>query len=330
MTSLPVDAQTDATRRRERVGTMAAILCGAAWGSVNIVTKLAFRSGLNLGTLLGIRTVMSALLLWVVAYALRQVRRIPLPVALRLLVLGLIVYAPQSVLFNQALSRVPASIAVFGLYTYPTMVALLALALGRERLRPAKLAALTLSLMGIALVLSVSTEGIRAVGVLFALASAGVWAIFVIASHRTSEEVHPVVFTAFVLTGAAVSLFVGTATIGTMHVPTAHQWGWILLSAALPTVALGAFAAAMARVGATRASIGNTFDPPTTALLGALVLGEHLTPLQILGAGLVVGALAILPVAERQRPGASVPPLLASPEGSGESGEPIADLRTHP
>jgi drug/metabolite transporter (DMT)-like permease len=182
--------------------------------------------------------------------------------AIRLVLLGLLLYAPESFLLSQALERVPASIAVFGLYSFPTMVAVMALALGRERLRPAKLAALALSLVGIGLVLSVSTEGIRVLGVLFALGAPCLYAVFVISSQRSAEQVHPVVFTAFVLSGAAVGLFAEGAMTGTIHVPTSHQWGWLLISGAILTVAIGSFALALTHVGPTRAAIGNTFEPP--------------------------------------------------------------------
>jgi drug/metabolite transporter (DMT)-like permease len=53
-------------------------------------------------------------------------------------------------------------------------------------------------------------------------------------------------------------------------------------------------------VGPSRATILGTVEPPVTIALSALVFGERLGPLQLLGAGLVVGAVVILQL--RRRP----------------------------
>jgi hypothetical protein len=65
-----------------------------------------------------------------------------------------------------------------------------------------------------------------------------------------------------------------------------------------------------------------------TAVLGALVLAERLTPLQIMGAVLVVVALAVLPFADRRSPRLRAPALVRSPVGVVVVGDRAADLET--
>jgi hypothetical protein len=64
-----------------------------------------------------------------------------------------------------------------------------------------------------------------------------------------------------------------------------------------------------------------------TAVLGALVVAERLTPLQIVGAVLVV-ALAVLPFADRRSPRLRAPALVRSPVGVVVVGDRAADLET--
>jgi drug/metabolite transporter (DMT)-like permease len=54
------------------------------------------------------------------------------------------------------------------------------------------------------------------------------------------------------------------------------------------------------RIGPSRATILGTIEPPVTIALSALVFGERLGPVQLLGAGLVVSAVVILQL--RRRP----------------------------
>jgi drug/metabolite transporter (DMT)-like permease len=64
--------------------------------------------------------------------------------------------------------------------------------------------------------------------------------------------------------------------------------------AIVPTlVAATLFLAGLARVGPTRASIVSTLEPATTAVLAAMVLGEGLSAMRLLG-GVVVLAAAVL------------------------------------
>ena len=83
--------------------------------------------------------------------------------------------------------------------------------------------------------------------------------------------------------------------------------GAIALVATVPPIA--AFLAGVHRIGPSRATILGTVEPPVTIGLSALVFGERLGPLQLLGAGLVVAAVVILHCGAARAPaGASAGP----------------------
>ena len=65
---------------------------------------------------------------------------------------------------------------------------------------------------------------------------------------------------------------------------------------------IAAFLGGVRRLGPSRATILGTVEPPLTIGLSALVFGERLTPVQLLGAVLVVSAVVIVQARGRTRP----------------------------
>ena len=111
--------------------------------------------------------------------------------------------------------------------------------------------------------------------------------------------------TAFALGGAA------TRSLAVALSPTT-----LLLVAAIALLAtvlpIAAFLGGVRRLGPSRATILGTIEPPLTIGLSALVFGERLTPVQLLGAVLVVSAIVIVQARGRTKPQA-VPVALPAP-----------------
>jgi drug/metabolite transporter (DMT)-like permease len=79
-------------------------------------------------------------------------------------------------------------------------------------------------------------------------------------------------------------------------------WGALVALALISTVvAIVAFFAGIARVGPAEASTLSTVEPATTVALGALLLGEPVAVVQVLGGALILGAVVVL--ARARRPG---------------------------
>jgi drug/metabolite transporter (DMT)-like permease len=73
-------------------------------------------------------------------------------------------------------------------------------------------------------------------------------------------------------------------------------WEWGLLVGVATGAGIALFLAGLARLGPIRASIGQTVEPVAAVALGAVVLAETLTGVQLVGAVLVVAAVGILPL----------------------------------
>ncbi|WP_210648702.1 DMT family transporter [Nocardioides sp. SYSU D00065] len=289
------------------MGPLLVLLSAACFGAMAVFGKLAYDEGVSPQSLVLLRFVLAAALL-VAMTALHALRTGRGPVTApgsgrphRLLLTGLalggIGYALQATLYFAALGRIDAALVALVLYTYPVLVTLAAVLLGRERLTPARLAALGVSTLGTLLVLvGAGAVGFDATGVALAFGSALTYTVYILVSDATVRQVPPVVLTTLVMTGAAVVLSAQAALTGGIDLPaTAHGWLWIACIAVVSTVVAAlAFFAGMRRTGPSTASILSTFEPVATATLAALLLDEFLTPVQVIGGGLVLASVALV------------------------------------
>jgi drug/metabolite transporter (DMT)-like permease len=281
---------------------------GASFGAMAIFGKLAYDGGATVGTLLAVRFVLAALLFWALVAAGRAVREVralgkrDVGVALALGACG---YSLQAGCYFAALERIDASLLSLLLYTFPAIVAAAAVALGRERLNPRRLAALALALGGLLLVLAGAGAGaLDPLGAALGVGAAVVYSTYILVSDGIVTRVRPRVLSALVCTGAAVSLTAGSALLGQLELgaPTAAGWGWLACLAVISTVAsISLFFAGLRRVGPTTASILATVEPLVTVVLAFLVFGETLGAVQVVGGCLVLAAVLVLQIAAAGR-----------------------------
>jgi drug/metabolite transporter (DMT)-like permease len=282
-------------------GPLLCLASAAAFGAMGIFGKLAYDEGASVATLLSIRFIFAAVLLWALAAAtgaIRDVRalsRRDLGVALAL---GAVGYSAQAGCYFAALRRLDASLLSLVLYTFPAIVAVAAIVLGRERASRRAAAALVLASAGLVLVLAgAGTGALDPVGMGLGLAAALVYAAYILVSEEVVRRVGPLVLSALVCTGAAVSVTLGGTALGEVQAAavTAAGFGWLGALALVSTVAaIVLFFAGLARVGPTTASILSTAEPMTAVLLAFLVFGESLGVAQLAGGTLVLGGVLIL------------------------------------
>ena len=278
---------------REREGLLLCLVSAAGFGAMPIFGRQAFAAGLELTPMLSLRFLLAAAMLW----ALIALRRRPLG-SLRGVafggLLGLCGYSVQAGLYFGSIQRIDVSLASLILYTYPALVTVAALALGRERATRRKLAALVLASSGVALVVGGGAGAIDWVGAAMAFGCAVFYTGFILASDRVAATTSPLAFAASVATGAALGFTVVALLSGGIH---ASEEGvmWVALIASVSTVMpIVLFMAGLARVGPSTASIASTVEPVFTVALAWIVLGELLGPVQLVGGALVLSAVVLL------------------------------------
>jgi drug/metabolite transporter (DMT)-like permease len=217
-------------------------------------------------------------------------------------------------LFLGPLLAIAAVVAFFGLdlippgtyvvifYTYPAMVAIIALFMG-ERLSSWGWVALAMTLVGVGLSAPDFSDGMRGEnlpGVLLALLNALVVAVYFVVSNRLlrgrANTIASVVqASAWTVSGTLFSLFAAALLAG-FNIPQSQDvWvnlvGLALVSTLLPIFALNI---GIQKLGPTRAAIFGTVEPLTTSLLALIFLGEMMQPIQWLGGVVIVASVILL------------------------------------
>ena len=294
-------------------GTLLCLASGVAFGAMAIFGKLAYDDGATVGTLLVVRFALAALLFWALILgsgAVAEVRALRRRDVGTGLALGGCGYALQAGLFFVALERVDASLLSLVLYTFPTMVAVAAVAIGREQVDPRRVVALVLASAGLVLVVAGAGAGaLDPLGATLGLAAAGVYSVYILVSDTVVGDMPPRALSALVCTGAVVPLTAGAALLGELRPGDVAAAGWLWLAGIAVVSTVGAiylFFAGLRRVGPTTAAILATVEPVITVLLAFLVFGERLDAVQLAGGALVLSAVPVLH-ARRLRRRAAVP-----------------------
>ena len=286
------------------VGPLLCLVSAAAFGAMAIFGKLAYDEGVEVGDLLLVRFALASLLLLAVAQATGVLRGLSRRAVLTGLGMGAIGYAAQSGLFFGALERMDASLLALILYTYPALVLIGAVVLGRERATGRRVAALAVALAGVALVLAGAASGeIDPLGAAMGFGASLVYTVYILVGDRVGTGIPLVAFVALVCTGATCTFAVASLLRGGPELDFgAAGWGWIGCIVLISTVgAILTFFAGLARVGPSAASILSTLEPVVTVGLAAAAFGESLSAVQLLGGALVLSAVVVMQWPERRR-----------------------------
>jgi drug/metabolite transporter (DMT)-like permease len=279
------------------MGPLLCLISAAAFGAMAIFGKLAYEADVGVGDLLLVRFGLAAAVLVAIAWATGALRGLPRRAALTGLLMGGAGYAAQAGLFFLALERMDASILALLLYTYPAMVTVAAIVLGRERGTRRRAVALTLACSGTALVLVGAGAGaLDPVATVMGVGAALTYTAYILVGDRLIGDTPPLALAALVTTGATATFsVVALATGGPELGFEASGWAALVAIALVSTVvAIVAFFAGLARVGPSAAAILSTLEPPVTVALAALAFGESLAPVQLVGGALVLSAVVLL------------------------------------
>lgn len=295
-----------------RVSLVAVIISAACFGTLGVFTQLAYKEGASPLPLLAWRFALVSLLM--AAYQLIRDAG-ALKAGLRDIgkyaALSLTGYGAASVCYFFALKFASASVVAVLLYTYPAMVAVLSAIFLGERLTRPRIIAIALTFAGCALVVGLFSDDMQAsaTGILLGFGAALGYSVFNMLSYRWMGSKPRIVLMTYTFGISAVAIgLITVVTGGSLAVAawTSTLWGLLGLIVLLPTfIAVLLYLNGIRRLGPAQAAIVSTTEPLFTIALAAAILGDRLTPLQMVGAALVVlGVIA----AEWRVPGEAVHP----------------------
>jgi inner membrane transporter RhtA len=231
---------------------------------------------------LWIRNLLAGLILAVIGC--RSFRRPTLGQGLRLAALGLTL-AASNLTFYQALGRIPLGVAATLEFAGPLAIAAAGIRRAPDLIWPV-LAAAGVTLLGD------PTLHVDLAGFALALAAGAFWAIYILLSKRLVHEVGPVmtIGAAFAVSALALTPIAVLAAGPLLHGKVmATALAVAVLSAGLPYLLE---LVALRTVPASTFSILLSLEPAAAALMGLAILGQHLTPAELLAVLLVVIASA--------------------------------------
>jgi drug/metabolite transporter (DMT)-like permease len=214
-----------------------------------------------------------------------------------------------------AFDLITIALALLCFYTYPAMVAIANVTLGRERLDGSRRVALGLASAGMVLVVASQLDPAAAirldpVGIVLALGAAVSQTIFVLLARDGYPEVpSEQAMTTVLFVSAIGALLVALIAGGVSSVAFPLQSPDVLpllvftgvAAAAVPSLG---FLTGIRLIGGTRAGILMLFEPVVGVALAAWLLDEGLAPIQVVGAIFILGAALLLQRSSRDEPAA--------------------------
>jgi drug/metabolite transporter (DMT)-like permease len=316
-------------RGRERaLGLALIVLSACSFGTGPFFARPVYAAGLDWVTLMGWRFAVAALLSWAWLLVRPPARRAMRGLSRRRLVVlaGLgAVYVGNSATYFAGLETVPTALAALLVYIYPVLVAVLSIRWARRLEGRRAWFALAVATAGV----SLSVGGIdpstpaSPLGILLILASAAIYAVWILLSARlggergerehaadrpdAAVEATDAAPAVAVMLTATAAIYIALATaidapLAPNRIPASAWVGLIGIGVVTTAVAVQTFYAGARRLGAAQAALASTVEPVFTITIATLVFGELLTGLQLLGGILVITAVVLVQLAPQSRP----------------------------
>ena len=278
----------DPAGRARLAGSICIVASAAGFGAMPIFGKLAYAEGVDLPSLLFLRFALAGGLLAVVM----QMRALPWPRGSNLLLLiamGGLGYVGQSFCYFAALQHASAGLTALLLYLYPAIVTVLSALLARRRLSLPRMLAVATALLGTGLAVGGSLDG-SVLGILLGVGAALIYSLYILVGERVTPVTGAMPSATVIMVYGLIVFWQGPA-----FPYSSTAWAAVGGIALFSTVvAIIAFFAGMARLGAADAATLSTLEPVVTVVLAALFLGEAVGGWQLAGGAIILAAVIVL------------------------------------
>ena len=264
------------------------------FGFLGIFGRIAFQQGLTVGELLTYRFCLASLILWFLLLVFKpKLIRLPIKQVLISILLGCFGYAVFSTLYFMSIQGISVALAALLLFTFPVFVNIGAHFILKERMQKTQLISLIMAISGLIILLwgPLFVQSFKSV--VYALLAALAYAVYVLVSGRLQKGVEPLSSSLYVITAAAVTLFL-------WHLPNMQKLVYLNinelftilgLAVVCTVIPLTLFLSGLQRLSSSKASIVVMIEPVVAAIAAWMILDEKMSFNQSLGSCLVVCAL---------------------------------------
>jgi drug/metabolite transporter (DMT)-like permease len=295
--------------RLSTAGFLTLLLIALMMGANHVAARLAFNHGVDVVTAVSVRSGVTALVVLLILWQQRVSWQLQARHKRYLPMIGALI-AVQSVCLYSSVARLPVALALLVFNTYPISAALWARLLYGHRPERFVVLAMPVMLLGLALALDVlgAASGLGAaahwgqigLGVAFAFGASATFGLAMVLTQYEAGDLDGRLRT--FTTMGQVALWASLAAIGTggWHLPV-DSLGWLGLS--LLTFLYGTAFTIMFTVLPKMGVVGNSpimnVEPVFALLLAWVFLGQAIAPMQLVGAGIVVGTVMALGLRRR-------------------------------
>lgn len=291
-------------------GVSVLLLIATAFATNHVAARVAFDHGASVTTAVAARSLFTALFVLALLRRAGLTVRLSAPTLRRAAAIGLLV-SVQSLCLYSAVARIPVALALLSFNTFPLILGLISWAAGGERPSHRAFIAMPIALVGLGLALDVAglapgagdaqtLPASMGAGVAFALGGSVAFASALHLTTRwlasTDGRLRTLVL---MLVAGSVALVVGA--VGARFDLPRDGVGWLALAAlsVLYGAAITALFVLLPKLGAVNNAAVLNFEPVAALLLGWIILGQHVAPIQVAGALVVIGAIVMLTTGRR-------------------------------
>ncbi len=266
-----------------------------------IVAKLMYRYNIDAITVIALRMLFSVPVFAAIAvWKMRTQAALSSADRWRMVGIGLLGYYLSSTLDFLGLQYISVGLERLILFLTPTFVLLLTSMFLRRHISRIEWLAMATSYCGIVLVFAHdlrSGMGAVVLGSLLVLGSAVAYALYLLYSGEMVRRVGSIRLVSYamcVASAACIAQFFLLRPASMLVQPPAAYWLSLLNAVFCTILPVFMTMVAVQRIGAATASQAGMVGPVSTLFLGALVLGEPITPIQLGGTALVLAGIYML------------------------------------
>jgi len=293
-------------KKAEKSGYLYILIGTTLWGVSSVVAKSLFVIGLPPAELVQIRLTLATLTLLSILFIFDRNRII---ISLRdlpyFLVLGFVGVAGVQFTYYYTISKIHVGPAVLMQYLSSVWIALYAFIFQKEPLTKRKITALLLALLGCYFTVGgyrLDLFRLNRIGIVSGLISSLFFSFYALYGEKGLKKYDP---WTLILYGFGFGTVFYWILISPMKMITEGYsfkiWMAFLYIAIFSTlIPFGLYFKGIERIRATRASITATWEPVVAGMTAYFVLGEVLSPLQVVGGFGVIAAIVLLQMAKEK------------------------------
>lgn len=267
------------------------LIAASTFAFSDVFGKVVFMAGGDVLTLVGFRGVVGLVFL----AAWLRIGAVPVPFKPReraiALGVGLLFAATVFGLFK-AIDLMDVPTAILAYFVYPLITGIAAAATGLERLGWRGAAAAAVAFLGLALMIGARPGELALAGVLFSFMAAVSRAALLLITRARLAHADARLTTWYSML-SSTALFVVIALVMRNWQPPATGIGWAAMigTSVTTTIAILAVFTSVSRAGPFRTALVMNLEPLLAAVISAIALGDLITPVQALGAAIMLAAL---------------------------------------